>query len=197
MVRGGAYDGLAEHVRASNRASRPPDQAFPNVGFRCNLVGRPNATFEASPDQQAYDNLFWVDGSACDDPNHPSDALEVRWDWENDSTWDTSWSTGKTASHRYNSPGFYTIAMQVRDPDGNTDMATRDVIAEGSDGWDGDACEVEADCASGFHCVTELIFGTEYVCRESCFLDGTCLYPGQSCGYAMWSEGLPIQACMP
>jgi len=54
----------------------------------------------------------------------------VRWDWENDGNWDTDWSSNKTVSHQYSSAGNFTIAMEVKDSEGLTDAATRNVTVE-------------------------------------------------------------------
>jgi hypothetical protein len=161
------------------------------------MVGAPLASFSVTPQEAPYDTLFSVDASGSSDPNHALDALEVRWDWESDGTWDTTWSTGKTATHRYAAPGFYSLALEVRDPDGNTAGANALVVAEGTDGWDGDPCAADAECASGFVCVAPIL-SNDYRCREMCWLDPTCSYPTYTCETVMWIEGLPImQACMP
>ncbi len=196
VVRGGAYDGLPEHIRAANRASRPPDQASPNVGFRCALVGAPTAAFSVTPEEATYDTTFSVDATGCTDPNHALDALEVRWDWESDGTWDTLWSTGKSNTHRYQAPGYYTITLEVRDPDGNTDSTSRVVAAEGDDGWDGDPCASNADCAGGFVCVGDLFF-QEYYCREFCFGDADCHVPGYTCSLTYSPDSALMLACTP
>jgi len=54
----------------------------------------------------------------------------VRWDWENDGNWDTDWSSNKTVSHQYSSAGNFTVAMEVKDSEGLTDAATRNVTVE-------------------------------------------------------------------
>jgi formylglycine-generating enzyme required for sulfatase activity len=60
--------------------------------------------------------------------------LEARWDWTNDGTYDTSWSTTKTASHQYSFNGNYTIKLQVRDPEGLTGETTHSVTVIGAGG---------------------------------------------------------------
>jgi len=51
--------------------------------------------------------------------------LEVRWDWEDDGSYDTGWSTSKTTAHSYGQPDTYTVRLQVRDEDGLTDTSTQ------------------------------------------------------------------------
>jgi len=54
--------------------------------------------------------------------------LQVRWDWENDGTYDTNWSTTKTESHSYTAVGTYTVRLEVMDTLGLKDTATRQVM---------------------------------------------------------------------
>src|SRR5207249_187382 len=41
------------------------------------------------------------------------------WDWTNDGTWDTNWSTTPTAAHVYGTSGLHTAALQVQDVRGS------------------------------------------------------------------------------
>jgi parallel beta helix pectate lyase-like protein/PKD domain-containing protein/Big-like domain-containing protein len=68
-----------------------------------------------------------VDATACTDVETPSADLEVRWDWDSDGTWDEDWSTTKILSHTYPLDGQYTITMEVRDGDLQTDSTDRTV----------------------------------------------------------------------
>ena len=68
-----------------------------------------------------------VDASGSSDTETASAALEVRWDWENDGTWDTAWSTTKVVMHEYAADGAHTMAMEVRDAVGQTATTTRTV----------------------------------------------------------------------
>ena len=54
-----------------------------------------------------------------------------RWDWTNDGTYDTSWSTAPIATHIYTAPGNYTVRLQVKDGENstNTDTATVTITA--------------------------------------------------------------------
>jgi parallel beta-helix repeat protein len=85
----------------------------------------PTASFTVTPGTGSVDTVFNVDASSSHDPEDSISELEVRWDLENDSVWDTSWSTAKTALILYPSPGNYTIRLEVRDTDGLTDQTTR------------------------------------------------------------------------
>lgn len=87
----------------------------------------PKAAFTVTPSSGNVTTAFALDASSCSDPQDPPGLLEVRWDWEDNGTWDTSWSTTKTAQHRYASVGNYTIRLEVRDTGGLTDNTTRKV----------------------------------------------------------------------
>ena len=44
-----------------------------------------------------------------------------RWDWTNDGTYDTSWSTSASATHTYTVAGTYIVSLQVKDDNDITD----------------------------------------------------------------------------
>ncbi len=83
----------------------------------------PTAAFTATTNDLTVN----VDASGCSDNENSTDDLEVRWDWTNDGTYDTDWSTTKTASHTYSSAGTYTIKLQVKDVGGLTSETTKQV----------------------------------------------------------------------
>ncbi len=85
----------------------------------------PEASFTVTPIAGDITTTFQVDASASSDLEDPSTALAVRWDWENNGIWDTTWTTLKTASHQYPTLGGRWIRLQVRDTEGMTDMAAR------------------------------------------------------------------------
>ena len=68
-----------------------------------------------------------VDGSLAKDTETPTSKLVVRFDWTNDGTFDTPWSTTKTYSKVFAKEGTYVIKMEVRDEDGQVTSATRTV----------------------------------------------------------------------
>jgi len=87
----------------------------------------PVAAFTVNPGSGNVTTSFTADASNSTDLEDPPAVLEVRWDWEDDGTWDTAWSRAKVANHLYAAPGNYTIRLQVRDSAGLTAEATRDV----------------------------------------------------------------------
>ncbi len=93
---------------------------------------RPVAAFEVTPTSGSTWTDFTVDASSSYDLETPVAALEVRWDWEDDGLWDTSWSTNKTKDHRYSDAGDYVIRLQIRDANRRTAEATRLLHVDGS-----------------------------------------------------------------
>ncbi len=87
----------------------------------------PDADFVVTPAYGTVVTDFYFDACLSEDLEDPIGALEVRWDWENDGSWDTDWSVEKTASHIYLSPGEYVTKLQVRDTYGGIDYASKSV----------------------------------------------------------------------
>lgn len=88
----------------------------------------PEANFTVEPASGGLSETFTVNASTSFDLDDPTSALAVRWDWEDDGTWDTLWSTTKTEQHQYTSPGTYNIRLQVMDTGGLTNETTRQVL---------------------------------------------------------------------
>lgn len=88
----------------------------------------PVATFTVTPERGEITTEFIFDASSVYDEEDATGVLQVRWDWDNDGIFDTGFSTEKTVSHRYSSPGLYFPAMQVRDTKGLTDSIKRIVV---------------------------------------------------------------------
>ena len=87
----------------------------------------PVASFSVTPLSGDVSTTFTADASSSSDAEDSLGALQVRWDWEDDGAWDTTWSNEKTAEHQYASPGTYTIRLQVRDTGELTDTTTGQV----------------------------------------------------------------------
>lgn len=84
----------------------------------------PTASFVVSPETGDVTTTFAVDASTSYDVEDRVEDLWVRWDWESDGDWDTSWSGVKTAEHRYAEPGVYHIRLEVLDSNGSSDLST-------------------------------------------------------------------------
>jgi len=87
----------------------------------------PTASFTLTPSSGDTTTTFTVNASGCSDLQDTTSALQVRWDWTNDGTWDTSYSTTKTATHSYGTANDYTIKLEVKDTGGLTATTTRSV----------------------------------------------------------------------
>jgi len=96
--------------------------------FICNTP--PTALFTVDPLSGTTETPFSVDASGSTDEQDPTSTLEVRWDWESNGTYDTSWSTTKRASHQYSIPGTKTITLEVMDSEGLTDTETHQVTVD-------------------------------------------------------------------
>ncbi|HUT02753.1 MAG TPA: PKD domain-containing protein [bacterium] len=90
----------------------------------------PEACFSVTPVSGDTATYFEFDASCSTDPDGTDSTLQVRWDWENDGVFDTSFTTTKTASHRYPTAGAKTVKLQVRDAHGATDQTTWTIDVE-------------------------------------------------------------------
>ena len=72
-------------------------------------------------------NVVQVDASAVSDTETATAALQVCWDWDNDATCDTPYSTTKLETHTFTASGTYTIGMKVRDAAAQISSTTRQV----------------------------------------------------------------------
>lgn len=95
----------------------------------------PTATFTVAPPSGTTGTVFNFDGSGSSDAEDPASALQVRWDWESDGTYDTAWSTTKTATHTFGRAGTYTVRMVVQDTGGLTAVASRAVTVTSGSQW--------------------------------------------------------------
>src|SRR5205807_1350641 len=86
----------------------------------------PTADFTWSPSTGTNQTTFNFTASVSDDHDSPS-AIQVRWDWTGDGTWDTGWSTTKTATHTFSTAGNYGVVVQAIDSGGLTASATHTV----------------------------------------------------------------------
>jgi hypothetical protein len=88
----------------------------------CNLP--PKAAFTVTPIAGDTNTVFHVDASASSDLEDTANMLQVRWDWESDRIWDTSFTTDRNASHTYTADGMFSITLEVRDTAGASDFIT-------------------------------------------------------------------------
>jgi parallel beta-helix repeat protein len=88
----------------------------------------PTASFILAPSTGNVATNFTVDASSSSDLEDSVGDLEVRWDWEDDGNWDTTWSTAKAVQHQYSIPGNYIIRLEIRDTGGLTNHTTKNVF---------------------------------------------------------------------
>lgn len=94
----------------------------------------PTASFTVNPNSGNIQTVFSVDASNSTDNEQLASELEVRWDWTADGSWDTDYSTSKTATHQYPAAGDFTIRLEVKDKEGATGTSSQNVnvIDDGS-----------------------------------------------------------------
>lgn len=78
----------------------------------------PVADFTFTPLLGNTDTIFTFDASVSYDHENELQSLQIRWDWTNDGSWDTDFSSSKFISHQFSEFRDYTIAMEVKDPKG-------------------------------------------------------------------------------
>src|SRR2546427_219833 len=84
------------HPLTAWKLSRSPPPPPPN--------SPPSVDFSWSPTSGNTSTVFSFTAQVSDDHDSP-DSIPVRWDWTGDGTWDTGWSTTKTASHTLSPKG--------------------------------------------------------------------------------------------
>ena len=99
---------------------------------------KPLAFFTISPPIGDTSTMFSFDATGSTDRETASEQLEVRWDWENDGSWDTDYSPEKVASHQYSNAGTFLIRLEVKDDGGLTSRVTKQlfVTSNGTDGYE-------------------------------------------------------------
>jgi hypothetical protein len=102
----------------------------------------PVAAFEVTPIYANVSVPFNFDPTDCSD--EIDDNLQVRWDWNNDSIWDTDWLDCIPIGHFYSSPDVYTIKMEVMDFMGLTDITYQEIRVYLDTDGDGYLDEVDA-----------------------------------------------------
>ena len=74
---------------------------------------------------------FAFDASASSDAETDHAALQYRWDWNGDGTFDTDWSLLSEVTHSYDVPGDYDASVEVKDGAGLVTSASVTVTVTG------------------------------------------------------------------
>ncbi len=82
----------------------------------------PVAALTATP--ATADTGVAISFSAAGSTDPEGGALQYQFDWENDGTYDTAYSSTASASHSYSTAGTYTVKVQVKDVGGLTATKT-------------------------------------------------------------------------
>ncbi|MHC4597415.1 MAG: PKD domain-containing protein [Planctomycetota bacterium] len=61
---------------------------------------------------------FHFDASSSSDPDEPSEALKVRWDFDGDEEFDTDWTSEKTAVNTFTKMGVLKVVVEVKNSKG-------------------------------------------------------------------------------
>ena len=69
----------------------------------------PIASITINPLYGSTETVFTFDASNSSDHEDSASDLLVRWDWDNDGSWDTEYSNLKTLTHQYDTEGIKTI----------------------------------------------------------------------------------------
>ncbi len=107
-----APDGFGDtpYPISASRVDRYPLMRQPGTSPRL-----PVAAFVVSPLEGNTSTVFVFDASASYDLEDPAGALLVRWDLNGDGVWDTPWTTVRTVSARFPTPGDYSVRLEVLD----------------------------------------------------------------------------------
>lgn len=148
----------------------------------------PAAEFTVSPPAGVVTTEFTFDASATTDDIDAVNALQFRWDWESDGTWDVGWSSQTSQTHTFAEAGSYVVTLEVKDSGGLVGSITHNVNVGGGAGtashvklfrdnlpWDSNAM-VDMLESLGF---TEGSGADQYEILTSAVMDSVELIPGQ------------------
>jgi len=85
---------------------------------------KPTASFFVGYEYGNLTTSFYFDADGIRDQEDYIDQLKVRWDFENDGTWDTGFAKERNITHKYPAAGEYRIRLQVIDSGGLTDTTS-------------------------------------------------------------------------
>ncbi|MEE4255859.1 MAG: PKD domain-containing protein [Bacteroidales bacterium] len=101
------------------------------VMFSCedkNESKPPVASFTISPSTGPFTQSFNFNASSSYDDDEATESLQVRWDFDGDGSFDTQYSTTKTAEYTYEGPDEYMVVLEVANSEGWTDTEEKQLI---------------------------------------------------------------------
>ena len=90
----------------------------------------PTARFLRDPTIGLLGTTFTFDARASSDNLTPRGALAVRWDFNSDGNWETSWSYDKVVTKTVLLPNTYTVTLEVRDLMWLTDTLSLPILVQ-------------------------------------------------------------------
>ncbi len=94
----------------------------------------PIAVFSINPQTGDVNTTFSFSAAGSSDLQDDVTLLEVRWDFDNNGSWDSEWTTDKIATHRFDAEGQFEVILQVRDTDGNISGNSKTLYVGGGGG---------------------------------------------------------------
>jgi hypothetical protein len=94
-----------------------------------NLPGVP--LFKVLPSIGDTSLVFEFDAGESSDDCSYAPGLQFRWDIDGDGAWDTEYSNNCAIAHRFNQPGTFKVAIEVKDPDDLAAIGRDSVIVFG------------------------------------------------------------------
>ena len=95
----------------------------------------PTAYFSIDKSDIAVGETVTFDASSSyDDIDEPA-VLQVRWDFDGNGAWDTSWTTSKSTIHTFSQRGTYYALLEVRDSQGLTSLYSKSIYVGSSEGF--------------------------------------------------------------
>jgi hypothetical protein len=101
-------------------AFTPPAEAAKNLP--------PVACFTVTPGYGVEGTTYRLDASCSTDDKTPLDRLRFRWDFQNDGTWDSGFSTVRIVDAQYGLFGIKTIRLEAIDQSNSAAQTTRNIL---------------------------------------------------------------------
>lgn len=87
----------------------------------------PTAVFTFDPLQPYVGETVNFDASDSYDDADSQYSLQVRWDFDGDGNWDTTWTSTKTATYSFSNKGIFRSVLQVKDTNDQIGIASHDI----------------------------------------------------------------------